>query len=119
MRRAHSKQAKSFLLLLALVLLAACTTPSSTPTPQRTLLPHPSDTPTSLPANTITATLSLPSPTATTAPPSSTPTPIRQAGHDSIGDPKAPELGNTGYDVLRYTLALEISPQVRSQMCAG
>ncbi|MBX3061297.1 MAG: hypothetical protein KF770_32980, partial [Anaerolineae bacterium] len=32
------------------------------------------------------------------------------AGERSIGDPYAPELGNTGYDVLRYTLRVALDP---------
>ena len=35
-----------------------------------------------------------------------------QAGGRSIGDPYAPELGNTGYDVQRYLLQLALDPAV-------
>ncbi|MCZ7571873.1 MAG: M1 family metallopeptidase [Ardenticatenaceae bacterium] len=77
----------------------------------------------------------LPAPTATTtvAPATSTALPANQtaptpgaggtraaempaqpphgvAGEDSIGDPYIPELGNTGYDVQHYTLALDLDP---------
>ena len=36
------------------------------------------------------------------------------AGGRSIGDPYAPELGNTGYDVQRYTLRLALDPAVET-----
>jgi aminopeptidase N len=36
--------------------------------------------------------------------------PAGVAGADSIGDPYAPELGNAGYDVQHYRLALAIDP---------
>ena len=35
-----------------------------------------------------------------------------QAGGRSIGDPYAPELGNTGYDVQHYALQLALDPAV-------
>ena len=57
----------------------------------------------------------LPSASSTpTAPRRPTPTapPISQ-GVPSLGDPYAPELGNTGYDVLRYDMALAIEPSDR------
>lgn len=44
-------------------------------------------------------------PTPTLAPPT---TP--QIGGRSIGDPYIPELGNTGYDIQRYTIALALDP---------
>jgi aminopeptidase N len=44
-------------------------------------------------------------PTPTLAPPT-----IPQPGGRSIGDPYIPELGNTGYDVQRYTLNLVLDP---------
>ncbi|TAK14485.1 MAG: M1 family peptidase [Anaerolineae bacterium] len=37
--------------------------------------------------------------------------------HTSIGDPYAPELGNQGYDVQRYTLALSLDPARPRQVC--
>lgn len=53
-------------------------------------------------------------PTATLVPPTGTPlpppTPTVVSGSASIGDPFIPELGNTGYDVLTYTLDLAIDP---------
>jgi aminopeptidase N len=45
----------------------------------------------------------------TTATASATPV----SGGQSIGDPYAPELGNTGYDVRHYTLQLALDPAVR------
>ncbi|HEX2979720.1 MAG TPA: hypothetical protein VHO48_05620, partial [Anaerolineaceae bacterium] len=38
------------------------------------------------------------------------PQPVGVAGERSIGDPYAPELGNTGYDVQMYTLRFAIDP---------
>lgn len=37
--------------------------------------------------------------------------------HASIGDPYAPELGNQGYDVQRYTLALALDPTQPRDVC--
>ncbi|MEA4909709.1 MAG: M1 family metallopeptidase [Anaerolineaceae bacterium] len=37
--------------------------------------------------------------------------PAGTAGEASIGDPYAPELGNTGYDVDHYTLRLSLDPE--------
>ena len=45
----------------------------------------------------------------------STPAPaVEVSGADSIGDPMAPELGNTGYDVQKYTLRLRLDPAADS-----
>ncbi|MFZ5917588.1 MAG: M1 family metallopeptidase [Chloroflexota bacterium] len=66
------------------------TTASVTPTPT----PRPSSTP-----------------TATSSP---EPEPIAQEGGQSIGDARAPELGNTGYDVQSYLLALTVEPDEQS-----
>lgn len=38
------------------------------------------------------------------------------AGERSIGDPYAPELGNTGYDVLRYTIQLNLDPALKYEL---
>jgi hypothetical protein len=46
-------------------------------------------------------------PTPTPLPP---PTPTVVSGSPSIGDAYIPELGNTGYDVLTYTMNLAIDP---------
>lgn len=92
------KYAKVLFLLLT-VLLAACNgrSPTTTPTPIGATAAAPANTPTPIP------------PTATT-PPLPTPTPAAEVGGRSIGDPYAPELGNTGYDVQHYTLRLAIDP---------
>lgn len=37
--------------------------------------------------------------------------------HASIGDPYAPELGNLGYDVQHYTLALTLDPRPQGWLC--
>jgi len=120
MQRTCSKQAILLFLLLALVLLAACTTPMPTATPQSIATDTPLP-PTPQPTSAITATLPpvtpmpLPAPQTTAAVTSlPDPTPSAQTGGDSIGDPKAPELGNTGYDVLRYTLALAIDLEAQT-----
>jgi len=132
MRQRGSQRAMSISFLLIL-LLAACTAPTPVVTPRHvatntplpptlaaTPQPRATDTPL-LPAPRPTSTTTATRPAATPTPlPTPTtqatatalpdPTPFAQTGGDSIGDPKAPELGNTGYDVLRYTLALAIDP---------
>jgi aminopeptidase N len=64
-----------------------------------------------VPAPVATA---APSPTATPAEPTITPTilppPTPASGSSSIGDPYTPELGNTGYDVQQYALTLALDP---------
>lgn len=87
--------------------LSACSpTPPlipSTPTP----LPAP-DTPLPTDAPTLTPSpLPTDTPTATPLP---TETPLPQMGARSLGDPYAPELGNTGYDVQHYDLQLTLDP---------
>lgn len=120
MRQTRSKQTTLLMLSLAFLLLAACAAPTPTAIPQLTA------TATATPAPPTLAPTPTGTPTATSPPPSSTPpptptttatatavpgpAPTPQTGSDSIGDPKAPELGNTGYDVLRYTLSLAIDP---------
>lgn len=91
-----------------LLLLAACqmTIPPSAPIidGQR---PTASPTPTAVAATATTA------PSPTTAP-TATPAPLPAVmGGRSAGDVKAPELGNTGYDVARYDLALHLDPAAR------
>lgn len=96
------------LLSLALVvsftlLLAACGLPrSSRPG-------SPAATP--APATAVVIQPTVPSPTA--APTNTPPSALRRprAGSDSLGDPKAPELGNTGYDVQKYALQLRLDPR--------
>lgn len=81
-------------LFVALVVLLTACGRSQPSTPEHaTVLPSPS-----------------PSATATTALPTLSATPVPRVGDSSIGDPKAPELGNTGYDVQQYNLALTIDP---------
>lgn len=73
--------------------------------------------PTAEPATLSGAPASAPAtavPTKTAAPaiplPTALPTAETVAGEHSISDPYAPELGNTGYDVLRYTIQLTLDP---------
>ncbi len=76
------------------------------------------------------ATLAAPTanPAAATPPPlaactpGSAPRPIYDSlpanpPHASIGDPYAPELGNLGYDVQQYTLALTLDPRPQGWLC--
>lgn len=99
------------LLLLTLLLLGAC---SQLP-PVVVVQPLPGQP--ALPS--VSAPSASPTPAATreagtTALPGSAvqagPTEVI-SGDDSIGDPKAPELGNTGYDVQKYTLNLRLDPK--------
>jgi hypothetical protein len=75
-------------------LLVACSAPNPSPTPA--VPPNPTPSPTPLPTATLASPASF------------------QSGAASIGDPKAPELGNTGYDVQQYTLALALDPWPRT-----
>ena len=101
------KKIKSSILVLVLLLVGCGQTAVSTPTP---ILSTPEtaveSTPTSAFAQTPTP---IPSPTAV---PSETPlptvTPLPEGR--SIGDPYAPELGNTGYDVTQYRVQMALDP---------
>ncbi|MCW5852040.1 MAG: M1 family metallopeptidase [Anaerolineae bacterium] len=99
--------------------------PPPTPTPQPTL-PPPTATvaPTLAPSPTSAPSATTAPPTATPRPPTATAPPVATgqatpnpglpvppgavAGGRSMGDPKSPELGNTGYDVEQYTLQLTL-----------
>ena len=65
----------------------------------------------------VVADTAVPEPTATTMP---TTEPVVEAvvesrsGEPTIGDPYAPEMGNTGYDVQHYTIKLELEPNVET-----
>ena len=127
MDRMRSEFVTLMLLLLALALLVACASPPlstliAAPQPTATLVISPSPefkaSPVEPQTPTTTTASASPSPVLTrlgpetrTAMPPASPTPAPQVGGDSIGDPKAPRLGNTGYDVLQYTLALAIDPE--------
>ncbi len=94
-------------LIVFIFLLLSCgpQTPDTAVTP--TLSPSPSPI-TAGEANTPAAP-TAPSPTANSD--NKTPTLDVVAGARSIGDPYAPELGNTGYDVQHYTIQLALDPQ--------
>ncbi len=64
---------------------------------------------TAAPINTVAPTETPVPPTATVAP---TPTATPVAGATSVGDALIPELGNTGYDVMTYTLELAVEPAI-------
>lgn len=102
-------------LCFAVFLLASCqpvTLPAATSTvpatqadPTATAGNSVSDLPAALTATT------LPEPPTPTPLPSPTPASVPiNSGAPSAGDPYAPELGNTGYDVERYDLALSLDP---------
>ncbi|MCB9134590.1 MAG: M1 family metallopeptidase [Anaerolineales bacterium] len=94
------------ILILILVLPSCAQAPTPLPS---TSTPLPA-TATTLPTETPTLTPS-PAPTEThTVTPLPTETPLPQIGAHSIGDPYAPELGNTGYDVQHYNLQLTLDP---------
>jgi aminopeptidase N len=94
----------SYVLLSLLLWLAACSTPpgTSTPLPTTYATPTVSATPShpAIPSLTPTSTLT----------PQPSPTSLPQAGNPSIGDSYAPELGNSGYDVLHYDLRFRLDP---------
>ncbi|MCL4266475.1 MAG: M1 family metallopeptidase [Anaerolineae bacterium] len=68
-------------------------------------------TPTSLPTAVNTAV-----PANTTTSPDTAVVADIVAGERSIGDSYAPELGNTGYDVLRYTIQLNLDPALEYEL---
>ncbi|MCA9943396.1 MAG: M1 family metallopeptidase [Anaerolineales bacterium] len=89
--------------LLVLLLIGCGETAVATPTPiQNTPITQVVATPTLVPSPTA-----VPSP-----PPPVTPTPPVEGL--SIGDPYAPELGNTGYDVWQYELIMALDPAVEN-----
>lgn len=107
----ESKRLKSWPLFLRLMLIAGlvlsgcqATTAAISPTVQ------PSNIPSSPPIQESTRPADTPTPVQTR--PTQTPTlpPEPQPGEASIGDPYAPEMGNTGYDVISYTLDLILDP---------
>ncbi len=93
-------------LVLILVLLTGCIV-GKTPTVS-----------TSTPTVWVEPTVTVARPTVTTEPsptaePTATLLPEPEVDWLSAGDPYAPELGNRGYDVQRYDLALMLDPQVQ------
>ncbi len=94
--------------LILLLTLAACAAPSQPPATATSSAEVPR-VPTST-VEIIAPSASLtPSPSPTPLP-TATLTPTPSAGGQSAGDWYAPELGNTGYDVQHYTLALTLDP---------
>ncbi len=97
------------ILTILLVVLTACSAPTTTP--ERTQPPATQAPPPSPPASAAT--------TAPTTAPTAVPTTAAAAavegaaGGRSIGDPYIPEIGNTGYDVQRYTVRLQLDPAVK------
>jgi len=101
------KQIPLFVLLICTACLSAPASATPTVTPiQTTVLDTPAPSETPAPVSTATATAMEP----WTQTPSLTPGP--QPGEPSIGDPYAPELGNTGYDVRHYHIELEVNPGI-------
>lgn len=90
--------------LLSMALLTAC---RAAPPPASPAPPAAAPTQTPLPPSATASPTPSPSPSPTLTP---TASPTPQAGLRSAGDPYAPALGNTGYDVLHYDLALRIDP---------
>lgn len=103
------KVAQPILLALLIVTLLTACQPGATPAPASELPPPP--TAAASPSPTARRATGTPtaSPSPTPAPPP-TLTPLPQAGLPSLGDPYAPELGNTGYDVQHYTVQLALAP---------
>lgn len=101
-----------YVLLALLIWLAACSAPQGTPVTPATSVPPAS------PVTTATAS-PVPSHTPTSTPtPQPSPTSLSQAGGPSIGDPYAPELGNSAIDVLHYDLRFHLDPS-RAQIDAS
>ena len=108
--------------LLCIFWLSGCQTRGKL-TPTAVVPTHLAATTSTEPASTLTST---PSPSPSPVPPTSTISPptaavpitstttafaITHPENLSAGDPYAPELGNSGYDVQRYTLQLALDPQ--------
>ena len=101
--------------------LTATVAPTSLPTLAPTLTSPPTTAPSATPVPaTPTARPVAPAPTATAltsataSPGAGLPVPPGAvAGGRSAGDPKSPELGNTGYDIEQYTLQLSLDAQNR------
>jgi aminopeptidase N len=89
--------------LVAVLLLAAACVPLPAAPAALTISPTPSTAP---PQLAPTATPPSPGERPLAEMPSAPPAGV--AGGDSIGDPYAPELGNAGYDVQHYRLALAV-----------
>ena len=100
-------------ILLGFLWLAACTAKPLTVSPISPPVASPSVVPI-LATRSPTPLPPSPSPPPFTSSPSPvftpSPTPTPSAGGRTAGDPYAPELGNTGYDVQRYTLQLDLDP---------
>lgn len=96
-----SKRRTALLPLTAILVLLAASLAC------QTLLPPGSPAPSYTQPSGATAS----PPTTTTSTPTSTIHLDEIANLGSIGDPYAPELGNQGYDVERYTLSLRLDPQ--------
>jgi aminopeptidase N len=90
-------------LILSISLGCKLAVPQVTPSPVASLTPSVYLTHTPLPTSTPAPGSTLPAPTQT---PQSTPfsSPL------SAGDPYSPELGNSGYDVQKYSLQLTLNP---------
>jgi aminopeptidase N len=90
--------------LAAMLLAAGCTGPGAEP---------PATTTTGAPASTTTATALV---TTTGAATTTAVTTTTRAADDlaGLGDPYFPTLGNSGYDVVAYTLALSVDPDANT-----
>ncbi|MFQ5615600.1 MAG: M1 family metallopeptidase [Anaerolineales bacterium] len=107
----RSKLQHLTIIFLAALILAACNPaplpPTATPAPAA----HSPSTLSPVAAPPPTASPTPLSPTATPIPsPAPSPSPTPSSGGLSAGDPYAPELGNTGYDVQHYTIQLQLDP---------
>lgn len=114
------KKPPLWILLLMLVTMLGCTAvtgerplpltaPTQTatsllPTAAPTLLPTAENTPTRTARPSLT-----PRPSAT--PQTTLPPVVGVAGERTVGDPYTPMLGNTGYDVQKYTLRMTLDPE--------
>lgn len=96
---------RRILLCCLALLLAACAQPGpSVQAPSPTRAPSPTSTPRPKPtSSTAVAPSPVPSPSSEAPPP--------EAG---LGDPLFPLLGNSGYDVQRYTIELAVDPEAGS-----
>lgn len=95
------------LLTAILLALAACSDDAATNASEDTSAASTTTTPASTTAAPAVTTTTTDSDTTTAAPPA----PPEPAGASGVGDPYFPDLGNGGYDVSHYDIAISVDPE--------
>lgn len=103
-----TKNARSLIVVFLIIIISlGCKLAQPQATPTVFLPPTPNPTATSLALSTEIPTIPAPDATQTQ---SAQPTSVQSSNPLSAGDPYAPELGNSGYDVQKYNLKLTLNP---------